>query len=99
MTGAYGTDSFYCGGVLVPRGTAGRNPWTATLDANVEFRPVSLDKKLALKLDVFNLLNRQSVTQIDEYGETGTGSISDGYKMPLSFQSPRALRVTLSYDW
>ena len=98
-TGFYGTDAFYCNGRLVPRGTAGRNPWTTTVDANLEYRPTFADKKLALKLDVFNLLNRQGVTQIDEYGETGTGSPSDGYKMPLSFQSPRALRVTLSYDW
>jgi hypothetical protein len=99
VAGAYGTDAFYCDGELVPRGSIGRNPWTWTVDMNVEYRPAFADKKLAFKLDVFNIFNRQAVVQVDEYGETGTGSISDGFLMPLQFQAPRSIRVSMSYDW
>ncbi len=90
------------GYTIVPRGTAGRTPWTNTLDLNVSYRPAFADGKLAFKVDVFNVLNSDKPTSVDEEGETATGSASAAaptYLTPLSWQTPRSVRFMVQYDF
>ncbi|MCL6713801.1 TonB-dependent receptor [Pseudoxanthomonas sp. z9] len=90
------------GTTIVPRGTAGRNPWTTTFDVNVAYRPAFADGKLAFKIDVFNVFNADKPTAVDEEGETATGSTSAAaptYKTPLSWQTPRSVRFMVQYDF
>ncbi|WP_166636792.1 TonB-dependent receptor [Cognatilysobacter terrigena] len=95
----YGASFMRCNNTPVPRGTAGRLPWTNTLDLNVAYRP-SYVKGLQFKLDIFNLLNNQKVTSVNETGEDGsTGAPSEQYLTPTSFQAPRAVRFMVQYDF
>lgn len=95
----YGASFMRCGGEPVPRGTAGRLPWTNSIDMNIAYRPVWA-KGLQFKLDVFNIMNRQKVTSVSEIGEDGsTGNALETYLMPTSYQAPRSVRVMVQYDF
>ena len=90
------------GTTIVPRGTAGRLPWSTTLDLNVSYAPAFADGKLKFKVDVFNVLNSDKATSINEFGETSTGSPQDAaltYRTPTSWQQPRFVRLMVQYDF
>ena len=93
----YGSAYFYCGGVATPRGSQGELPYTAKLDLNVAYQPSKL-KGLTLKLDVFNVLNRQSIEVIEERFNSGT-ALRALYSTPLSYTAPRAARISAYYDY
>lgn len=108
----YGNSYFSCdpgpanedsdnGMTIVPRGTAGRTPWSYTFDVNVQYRPVFADGKLALKFDVFNVFDSSRATAVDEDGEDGAGNplLSTTYKNPITFEAPRAVRFSAQYDF
>ena len=95
----YGAAFMRCDNKPVPRGTAGRLPWTTTFDVNVAYRP-AFAKGLQFKVDVFNLLNSQKVTSVSEIAEDGaTGADLETYLMPASFQAPRSVRFMVQYDF
>ena len=95
----YGSAYFYCNNVLAPRGSAGRGEWQRTLDLNLEYRPVALDGKFAVKADVFNLFNAHTVTEINETGEDNPGVQAAEYRLPTGFVAPRSVRLSVSYDF
>ena len=85
--------------VARPRGTAGRLPWTSQLDLNVAYRPAWLEG-LKLQVDVFNVLNSQKVTAVDETAEDpSTGGADNLYLLPDSFQPVRSVRFLVQYDF
>jgi hypothetical protein len=64
-----GADPIYGTGInyLLPRGTGPRLPWTYDVDANVGYRfQIDKDKSISVTVDIFNLLNFQDETQVDE---------------------------------
>lgn len=82
-----------------PRGTKGRLPWTNSVDLNVVYRPNWMEG-LRLQMDVFNVLNSQKVTSVNEVAEVrATGAPSETYLVPASFQSPRSVRFLVQYDF
>jgi hypothetical protein len=88
-----------CNNLPVPRGTAGRLPWTQNLDMNVAYAP-SWAAGLQFKIDVFNVFNSQKVTSVNELAEVPeTGLPSETYLVPASFQAPRSLRFMIQYDF
>lgn len=93
----YGNNGY----TVTSRGTAGRTPWTRTIDMNVAYKPNWL-KGMQLKMDVFNLLNANAVTSINEVGEGPNGdpfSQANSYRTPTSWQTPRAVRFLVQYDF
>ena len=91
---------FYCGGELVPRGTAGRTPWTKSVDMNVRYAPAFADGNLAFKIDVFNIFNADGVTAVDEAGEDSNGAPRPLYYLtPTNWQAPRSVRFSVQYDF
>jgi hypothetical protein len=85
--------------VPVPRGTMGRLPWTQQYDLNVSYQPTWLEG-LQLKMDVFNVFNKQKVTSVNEQAEiSATGAASNTYLLPASFQAPRSVRFMVQYDF
>ncbi len=52
--------------VLGQRGTAGRTPWTNSLDLQLAYMPKISNGKLSLQMDIFNLFNRQQVVEWNE---------------------------------
>jgi hypothetical protein len=95
----YGASFMRCNNQPVPRGTAGRLPWTNSVDLNIAYRPAFV-KGLQFKLDIFNLLNNQKVTSVSEIAEDGaTGNALETYLMPTSYQAPRSVRFMVQYDF
>jgi hypothetical protein len=92
----YGSVYFYCG-KEVPRGSLGRLPWDKRLDANLAYRPQIL-KGLSVKVDVFNVFNKQTEQTIDEtYNLDGT-AVSSIYGRVISYTAPRSVRLTVEYN-
>ncbi|WP_426105578.1 TonB-dependent receptor [Massilia sp. TSP1-1-2] len=52
--------------VLGQRGTAGRTPWTNSLDVQLAYMPKISKGKLSLQMDIFNLFNTQKVVEWNE---------------------------------
>lgn len=98
----YQSASRYCLGetgaqnTLVQRGTLGRLPWEKTLDLNVVYRPNFL-AGLALKIDVFNVLNDQSTQKVNERYNTGNNRYAL-YETPTYYSAPRAARFSVEYN-
>ncbi len=101
--------SYYClnaqgKSVLVPRGSAGRTPWSATVDFQLSYLPKVSNGKLTLSLDIFNLLNSQQVQEVVERRDYSRDTVTEGklnpdYGMPSSFQPPRSVRLTARYEF
>lgn len=95
----YGNSYFYCDGERVNRGTAGRTPWSNSLDLNVVYRP-SWAEGLQFKVDVFNVMNSDQVTSVYEFGEDTGGNLQPAvYKIPTGWQDPRSVRFMVQYDF
>ena len=95
----YGSSFMRCNNIPVPRGTAGRLPWTTNIDMNVAYAP-EWAKGLQFKMDVFNIMNSQKVTSVIEQAEVPeTGLPSEQYLQPASFQAPRSIRFMVQYDF
>jgi outer membrane receptor protein involved in Fe transport len=87
--------SYYCNGVLIPRGTAFTGQWLTEFDASIIFH-LPLPRKIdaSLRLDVFNLFNSKAVTSYNEAGELSNGVSNSEYRLPVDYQTPRYLRLT-----
>jgi hypothetical protein len=94
----YGSVFFYCNGAPAPRGTNGKLPWDVRLDLSVAYRPAML-KGLAVKLDVFNVANKQTVQTIDEtYNVNSTTDVLPTYGRVISYTAPRSARIGVEYN-
>lgn len=93
--------------VLTQRGSAGRTPWTNTVDLQLAYMPKVGKDKLTLQVDIFNVFNSQGVTETDEIRDfsratsliPGAGQISANYGQPTAYQGPRAVRLTARYEF
>jgi hypothetical protein len=95
----YGASFMRCNNLPVPRGTAGRLPWTTTFDLNVAYRP-AFAPGLQIKMDVFNLLDNQKVIAVNETAEDqASGLPVETYLSPVAFQAPRSVRFMVQYDF
>ena len=93
----YGSSYHYCDGKPSPRGTYGHLSWDTRFDMNVVYRPATV-KGLTLRMDVFNLLNRQVAQNVDETYLDGD-AVSPTFGRTLSYTAPRSVKFTLSYDF
>ncbi|TFW20908.1 TonB-dependent receptor [Massilia arenosa] len=93
----YGASYHYCFGKLVPRGATGNYPPDVRFDANVAYSPEFL-KGFQVKLDVFNLFNRQAPSAIQDVVENADGTMLNNAQGVLSYTAPRSARLTLQYD-
>jgi len=112
----YGASSFYCRagnvatGALVstPRGSVSENDWTSTLDLTLRYQiPESVSMipgDLSFRADVFNVFNADAITNSQERGTAGNGSVAllpgttkPAYGAPTAYQQPRYVRF--GFDW
>ena len=91
----YGPASFYRQGEFAPRGSLGRTDNLYRLDLGLKYtREVFADGKLTVRFDAFNLLDLDSVTEVDEYADEFWGPIaSETFGLPTRFQQPRRVRI------
>lgn len=95
----YGSAYFFCNGLPSPRGTGGNLPADIRFDLNVSYKPEFL-KGFGVKLDIFNLFNRQSIQTIEERYNTpgGASTVWTRYGTVESYASPRRAKITATYD-
>lgn len=81
----------------ISRGSMGRLPWVARLDLNLMYQTEIAGLDTKFKVDVFNVLNAQTYTRVDEDLEVTVGNPNSlTYGRPLSFQTPRYVQVGVS---
>jgi len=95
----YGSAYFFCNGVASPRGSAGNLPADMRLDLNVSYKP-DFFKGFGVKLDIFNVFNRQVAQTIEErYNAAGgSSSVRTTYGAVEQYSAPRSMKITLAYD-
>lgn len=93
----YGPYYHFCGGQPSPPGKT-HNPWTYALSLSAEYRPEWAARKLAFNASVFNVLNSQKITQTYAiYGNSA--NVNTNYLRPYTSQTPRYVRLGVSYDF
>jgi len=94
----YASVYHWCGGEPSRPGDAGHTPWQYTLTGSIEYRPEWADKKLALNVTVFNILDQRKETQL--YTRYGTSAaVNPRYGVPYYQTTPRYARFGISYDF
>ena len=75
-------------------------PWTHRYDLALTYKPAFLDHKLALSVNVFNVLNERVPTSFVTGSEDdGPYSVNNDYRLPVSFTTPRYVQFSASYDF
>ena len=98
----YGGASWFCGGVPTPRGSAFESTWLKNLDLTFSYDLSEAftipGESLVLRADVFNVLNAQAKQDFNEYGDLSSPTDPDpNYGRVTAFQTPRSVRLSLSY--
>ncbi len=102
----YGADSFAQNGVIVPRGSLGETSSVFNLDISMNYNVEINDVPVDFRLDIFNLLDRDTVTETYEIAEryldtdpdTGIdlGEAEPDYGLASDYQTPRYVRLSAS---
>lgn len=77
------------------RGSGGRTPWNFTFDASLTYGFEVSDIDMEASLQVFNVLNIQEPTSINEHVETSEGVANEWYGAAYAWQRPRYVRLSL----
>jgi hypothetical protein len=101
----YGSSYHSCFGQPYPPGTKFL-PWTHDWDFGVTWKPKYFEHRMALNLTLLNAFNSQSPTSIiatsmvSNSGRAAAAyNVSNTYSMPYTYQTPRYVMFTLSYDY
>ena len=92
-------DTYYVGDKRYPRGSMGTTPWTARLDLNFTYNLHFNDQKVRFALDIFNIFDAATATRYDEVAEIAAGDDSATFGLAESYQSPRRVQLSASYDF
>jgi len=87
---------------LVGRGKAGETDWVYQVDLNFVWNVIERETgTFVLRADVFNLFDFDAVTRVVESGEIRNrpGQVAAFYEEPRSYQAPRSIRLTASYNF
>ena len=100
VDGGSGPNSFYCNGLLVPRGSAGRLAWSRDLSLSATYSPKAV-KGLSLTANVLNIFNERAVGALDEAGEDTAGAPNPNFQRPVlaGVQGARAVRFNVLYQF
>ncbi|CAM2065600.1 TonB-dependent receptor [Sulfidibacter corallicola] len=91
---AYGQESFYVGGQLVPRGSQGTTPTVSKVDLSAQYPFTVGNGQINLRMDIFNVFDFDEVTQVVETAEQDNGSPDPAYLTPRFYQTPRTVRFS-----
>ena len=85
---------------LRKRGSQGRTPWLFDLGANVTFDYPFSFANLQVKLAVYNVLNQQRVTAVDEdLFSLDPELTNEDYRLGTDYQAPRYGLLTVKLDF
>jgi outer membrane receptor protein involved in Fe transport len=93
----------WCAGHIVHPGSdspyAGHTPWTHQLNLGLHYTPAFAHHRLAIKLNVYNVLNEQHAVQTDPTFAAGDHVVSNTFHQGVFFEPPRFVRLSVSYDY
>ena len=95
----YGSESFFMQGVAAPRDSLGRTKDVINFDLGLQFQKNIGSHTMTFRVDAFNLFNSDTVVEVNEYADLETGAASPLFGLPYRFQSPRAIRFSVTYDF
>jgi outer membrane receptor protein involved in Fe transport len=95
----YGAESFYQDGVLVPRGSMGNTDDITRIDLTAQYNMPLAGGNLTFRVDVFNALNGDGVTEVNETAEQESGSADPNYLVPTHYQTPRRVRFSVNFKF
>ena len=95
----YGSESFFMQGVAAPRGSLGRTSGVFNLDLGLQFSKEIGSHTMTFRVDAFNVLNSDTVVEVDEVADEESGVASPTFGLPTRFQRPRAIRLGVTYDF
>ncbi len=78
-----------------PRGSGGRSPWLTTLDASLTYDFQVGETDMSANLQIFNILNIQEATSINEHVEQSEGVANEWYGAAYGWQTPRYVRLSI----
>jgi hypothetical protein len=92
----YGNESLFDQGTPVPRGSRGNTDALLNIDLTAKY-DFNLNGPwgLALRADVFNIFDEDTVTEVDEGADEESGAINTTYLQGTRFQRPRGVRFNL----
>lgn len=103
----YGASSWYCNGVLTPRGSQFEGDWLKNLDLTLSYNLGDVfnipGEGLTLRADIFNVFDFDDGADFWEFGEIdngsrpGPGAVDPDYGKVSSYQAPRFVRFSISY--
>jgi hypothetical protein len=76
------------------RGAGGRTPWNFTLDASLTYNFQVADVDMETSLQIFNILDIQEATSINEHVEESEGNRNEWYGAIYGWQQPRYVRLS-----
>ena len=84
-----------------------RTPAEIAVDLHADYRLGVAGRRVLLLADVFNLFNRQSALDYDNWFETTVGTLNPNFGYPVngggastaSFQPPLSVRLGMRFDW
>ncbi|NCP66530.1 MAG: TonB-dependent receptor [Paraglaciecola sp.] len=79
----------------IPRGTVGRTPWVFNLDLSANYSFEVSDIEMRATLNIYNVLNNQSVTAQNEHYENrrAEGVFNPYYNAAYTWQTPRYVEL------
>jgi len=77
------------------RGSAGRTPWTFNIDLSAAYNFTVYDLDMKVSLNIFNILNNQEATALNEHYEQSEGVKNQWHGAAYNFQAPRYVRIGL----
>jgi len=101
-------DTLRGGGIQTSEGFLKRTKSDTALDAHADYAIKINDKqKVVLMADAFNLFNRQTSTNFDNYRDRSFQvanpnlglAVNGGNSVTPSYQAPRAIRLGARFEW
>jgi len=82
------------------RGALGKTRVTGVWDLHFDY-PWAVTERYKLRgaVDLFNLLNAQRITSVDQFAELGGPAPNPDFLTPNTFQTPFQLRLALRFEW
>jgi len=88
--------------VFTPRGSVMKSEWTKQLDLTFAFAPqldLPEDMNLSLRVDIFNVLNSEDITDRNEFGELDDGTPRPTFGDATAFLPPRTVRLSVRVEF
>ena len=95
----YGAESFFMQGVAAPRDSLGRTNDVINVDLGLRFQKNIGSHTMTFRVDAFNVFNSGTIIEVNEFADLETGAASPRFGLPSRFQSPRAIRFSVTYDF